>query len=149
MATKLTNDLTLTAEALTARADQRRRAATTLAGRCSTDDRAGKDIRPAALLVTRELAQAADLDRIAAALTDGSMTLMHRPTPAPAKVTRAKAHRKTPAPPPAGILDDCPFIPEADLDPQQIITAADLTPDHDPTEPDDGGIIIDFDPDKD
>lgn len=73
--TNTTTDLTLTVEALTARANQRRRAATSMAASVALEDRAGKDVRPGALTVTRELAKAADLDRLASALTTGALTL--------------------------------------------------------------------------
>ena len=145
---RTTTDNTLVADALSARADQHRRAATSLAGQCSGDDRAGKDIRPSALLVTRELARAADLDRIATGLTEGTLTLMVLTvTPAArrngktAKARRAAAHAH---------IDtlDSDALTEAAIEVANLITA-DLTPEHDTDDTDADGIIDNFDPDKD
>ena len=158
---RTTTDNTLTADALSARADQHRRAATSLAGQVSADDRAGKDIRPSALLVTRELGKAADLDRIAAALTTGTLTLTAPPTKFALPKTRTKAlaqHKAQAKAQRAAEVehaaehdgDTAGDFPDADLGgPGEPLTEDDLTPDHDTNDANADGIIVDFDPDKD
>ena len=107
-----------------------------------------------ALLVTRELAQAADLDRIATALRDGTLALAGPAMspfdrlPKTRATTAAKARRAAEVEHAADHAgDDAGDFPDADLD--LPLTAEDLTPDHDTNDADAGGIITDYDPDKD